>query len=131
MIDVVVAVFRDNEDRVLIVQRNFKKHHGGFWEFPGGKVAEKETRKQAIVRIIKDELKLDIKADRIFCQIPFFYPDEKEVNLIGIECNILDGEVKLSNYEDAQWVKIDELRKWKLILPDCRYFGSIEKRTGK
>ena len=25
MIDVVVAVFRDNEDRVLIVQRKFKK----------------------------------------------------------------------------------------------------------
>ena len=118
MIDVVVAVFRDDEDRVLIAQRNLKKHHGGFWEFPGGKVEEKETRKQAIVRIIKKELKLDIMADRIFCQIPFFYPDEKEVNLIGIECTIVDGKFKLSDYEDVQWVKIDELSKWKIILPD-------------
>lgn len=42
MIDVVVAVFRDNEDRVLIVQRNFKKHHGGFWEFPGEKLQKKK-----------------------------------------------------------------------------------------
>ena len=50
MIDVVAAVFRDDENRVLIAQRNIKKDHGGFWEFPGGKVEEKETRKQAIVR---------------------------------------------------------------------------------
>ena len=70
MIDVVAAVFRDDENRVLIAQRNIKKDHGGFWEFPGGKVEEKETRKQAIVREIKEELDLDISADRIFCQSP-------------------------------------------------------------
>ena len=46
MIDVVAAVFRDDENRVLIAQRNIKKDHGGFWEFPGGKVEEKETRKR-------------------------------------------------------------------------------------
>lgn len=118
MIDVVAAVFRDGENRVLIAQRNIKKDHGGFWEFPGGKVEEKETRKQAIVREIKEELDLDISADRIFCQIPFHYPDGKEINLIGIECTILSGNLKLLEHEDAQWVKIEELNKWKLTLPD-------------
>lgn len=126
--DVAIAVLRDDEDRVLIVQRNLKKHHGGFWEFPGGKLQEKETRKQAIVRIVKKELNLDIKANRIFGLIPFYYPDGKGVNLIGIECTILDGEIKLSDHEDAQWVKIDELKNWKIIMPDIGISAML--RTG-
>lgn len=118
MIDVVAAIIRDNENRVLIAQRNLKKEHGGFWEFPGGKVEEKETRKQAIVREIREELDIDIRADRIFCQIPFHYPDGKEINLIGIECTMLNTKMKLKEHEAIEWVKIDELHKWKLTLPD-------------
>ena len=37
IINVVAAVIRDEEGRILITQRNLKKAQGGLWEFPGGK----------------------------------------------------------------------------------------------
>jgi len=53
----VVAVALLAEDgRVCLQQRPMDKQHAGLWEFPGGKVEEGESREQAIVREIREEL---------------------------------------------------------------------------
>ena len=50
IINVVAAVIRDEEGKILITQRNLKKAQGGLWEFPGGKIEPGETKEDAIVR---------------------------------------------------------------------------------
>ena len=47
---VVAAVLRDERGRVLIAQRPAGKHMGGYWEFPGGKIAPGESGEQALAR---------------------------------------------------------------------------------
>ena len=56
---VALALF-DAEGRLLLQQRPTGKHHGGMWEFPGGKVEASEKPANALVREIAEELALVI-----------------------------------------------------------------------
>ena len=60
MINVVAAIIKNCEGKILITQRNLKKSQGGLWEFPGGKIEKGETREEAIIREIKEELTIEI-----------------------------------------------------------------------
>ena len=60
----VVAVrLVDVEGRWLLNRRPLEKHHGGLWEFPGGKVEAGETPAQALVREAKEELSVLIRIE--------------------------------------------------------------------
>ena len=48
MIDVVAAIIKNSDNKILIAQRNLKKSQGGLWEFPGGKIEPNETKEAAI-----------------------------------------------------------------------------------
>ena len=53
---VVAGALRDPEGRWLMHRRPPNKHHGGLWEFPGGKVEAGETPRIALVRELREEL---------------------------------------------------------------------------
>ena len=64
-IPVVALALCDGEGRWLMHERPKNKHHGGLWEFPGGKVETGEMPVNALVREIREELDLDLEADRL------------------------------------------------------------------
>jgi 8-oxo-dGTP diphosphatase len=53
---VVAAALTRADGRILVQQRPEDKHHGGLWEFPGGKVEPGETLEAALVRELDEEL---------------------------------------------------------------------------
>lgn len=53
---VVALALIDKSGRVLVQKRPENKHHGGLWEFPGGKLERDETLDHALVREIDEEL---------------------------------------------------------------------------
>ncbi|WP_066553149.1 (deoxy)nucleoside triphosphate pyrophosphohydrolase [Croceicoccus bisphenolivorans] len=53
---VVAAALIDEESRVLMHRRPLAKHHGGLWEFPGGKVESGEVPEAALCRELAEEL---------------------------------------------------------------------------
>lgn len=57
---VVAAAIRDETGRLLLQQRPAHKHHGGAWEFPGGKVEVNETPRDSLRREIAEELSLEL-----------------------------------------------------------------------
>lgn len=60
---VVAGALHDAEGRWLMHKRPLEKHHGGLWEFPGGKVDPGETPANALIRELHEELGIEIRAE--------------------------------------------------------------------
>ena len=56
---VVAGALRDKTGRWLMQKRPATKHHGGLWEFPGGKVEPGESARAALVRELNEELTIN------------------------------------------------------------------------
>ena len=70
---VVALALRDSGGRVLLQQRLPHKHHGGLWEFPGGKVETGENPRVALVREIAEELGIKMETTAL---APLLLADE-------------------------------------------------------
>ena len=56
---IVVAGVLQRDGKLLIGQRMASDRHGLKWEFPGGKVEQGETPKQALARELREELAIE------------------------------------------------------------------------
>lgn len=124
IIDVVAAIIRNDEGKILIAQRNLKKSQGGLWEFPGGKIELGETKEQAIVREIKEELNMDIVCENFFDKNTFEYPD-KTINLIALNCSMRNSFYEVLEHEQILWVTKDELKKYKFAPADIFFVNKL------
>ena len=117
MINVVAGIIKNDDESILIAQRNIHKSQGGLWEFPGGKIEQGETKEEAIVREIKEELKIDILLIRCVDEKVFKYP-EKTINLIAIECKYEGGTLIKTEHEAVKWVKPEEMKEYRFAPAD-------------
>ena len=117
MINVVAAIIKNGEGKILITQRNLKKSQGGLWEFPGGKIEKGETREEAIIREIKEELTIEINVESYLGEKIFEYP-EKSINLIALNCRVKSGNIYLTEHEEARWVEKEELNSFEFAPAD-------------
>ena len=72
-IEVVAAIIVKNGN-ILATQRGYGEFKGK-WEFPGGKIEEGESKEDALIREIKEELNADISIDRYLSTIEYDYPN--------------------------------------------------------
>ncbi len=59
---VVAVALVDSDNRVLIAQRPQGKALAGLWEFPGGKIEPDERPEDALIRELREELGIEVKA---------------------------------------------------------------------
>ena len=59
---VAAAALVDVDQRVLIAQRPPGKALAGLWEFPGGKIEPGERPEAALIRELREELGIEVKA---------------------------------------------------------------------
>ena len=57
--EVVCGIIEENQ--TYLIAKRGKGVHENIWEFPGGKIEHNETREEAVVREIKEELHLDVE----------------------------------------------------------------------
>ena len=126
MIDVVAAIIRNDEGKILIAQRNLNKSQGGLWEFPGGKIESGETKEEAIVREIKEELNMNIKVDSFFDEKIYEYPD-KTIRLIALNCSMISDSYEVLEHEDIKWISEDEFKAYEFAPADIYFIEKIVK----
>ncbi|MCB0377794.1 MAG: NUDIX domain-containing protein [Bdellovibrionales bacterium] len=56
----VVCALLYREQKILLARRPFEKHHGGLWEFPGGKLQKGEDAWPALQRELAEELGIQV-----------------------------------------------------------------------
>lgn len=105
-IKVVAAVIKRN-NKIFVTQRGYGEFKDG-WEFPGGKVEKGETKEEALIREIKEELDTVIKVDSYLDTIEYDYPDF-HLSMDCFVCSIVEGHLVLKEHEDSKWIKKEEI----------------------
>ena len=115
-IDVVAAIIK-SEGYYLLAKRNKDKYMGLKWEFPGGKVEQNETFKEALSREILEELNVNIQIHKKVAEER--YQDE-EINIVlhYYMCSLIDNDIVLSEHEAIEWVKKQDFLKYEFVPGD-------------
>jgi len=105
-LQVVAAVIRDG-GRIFATQRGYGEHKDG-WEFPGGKIEQGETPRQALAREIKEELDTEISVGEYLTTVEYDYP-AFHLSMQCYWCAIVEGTPVLKEHEAARWLDRDSL----------------------
>jgi 8-oxo-dGTP diphosphatase len=98
------ALVRDG--RVLASRRTEPPSLAGLWEFPGGKVEEGETDVQAVVRELREELRVEVEVGgRLGPDLPIRDTGVLRVYL----CRLVSGEPELVDHDAHRWLGPGEL----------------------
>ena len=106
----VVAAIIVNGTEILCLQRGPSKYDyiSHKYEFPGGKVEPGETREEALIREIKEELELDIHVQEHFLTVDHEYPDFK-ITMHGFLCQAGEARLTLHEHIAYQWLPAHQL----------------------
>ena len=105
----VIAAVIARDGKLLLCLRPALKRHGGLWEFPGGKVEAGETPQQALVRELREELRIEATVGTELARYEHEYPSGSRVHLLFFAIPAFTGEVKGQVFEQIQWVDVHRL----------------------
>ena len=121
-IEVVAAIIK-KQDKILITRRSYGEF-ADMWEFPGGKIELGESREEALIREVKEELELDINNLEYLTTVDYDYPNF-HLTMHCFICEICGGELVLNAHNDAKWVSLEELSTQKWVPADVEVVEKI------
>jgi 8-oxo-dGTP diphosphatase len=110
-IEVVAAIiYFDN--KILCVQRpkNKLSYISEKFEFPGGKIEQGETQKEALKRELMEELNIITDIKSLFLTVVHEYPDF-ELTMHSYICEVETKELILHEHIAQEWLALKELNK--------------------
>ena len=105
-LEVVAAIIKENE-KYFATQRGYGEFTG-WWEFPGGKIENGESKEEALKREIREELATEIEIDRFITTVQFDYPEFHLIMHCFI-CHITAGQPQLLEAKAAKWLDKNDL----------------------
>lgn len=121
-IEVVAAVIKKG-DKIFITRRSYGEFQD-MWEFPGGKIEVGETKEEALIREIKEELELDINNLEYLTTVEYDYTSF-HLTMHCFICEICGGSLNLNAHNDAKWVSLDELESQDWVPADVEVVEKI------
>ena len=112
----VAAAIIIQENKILVTQRGYGELKDR-WEFPGGKIEPGETKEQAIIREIKEELEADIEIICFLNTIEFDYPSFHLI-MHNFVCKDPSNHIVLLEHEAARFVTIEEMENIDFLPAD-------------
>lgn len=114
-LEVVAAIIKENE-KYFATQRGYGEFKG-WWEFPGGKIENGESKEEALKREIREELATEIEIDRFITTVQFDYP-EFHLTMHCFICHITAGQPQLLEAKAAKWLDKNDLESVEWLPAD-------------
>ncbi len=128
---VVAAALVDADGRVLLAQRPKGKQLEGLWEFPGGKVDVGERPEDALIRELKEELGIEVKAA---CLAPLTFAshayDDFHLLMPLYVCRKWEGFVRPLDGQALKWVKPKDMRSYPMPPADAPLIAHLQDLLG-
>jgi 8-oxo-dGTP diphosphatase len=131
VLTVVAVALVDADGRVLIAERPKGKRLAGLWEFPGGKLELDERPEEALIRELREELGIEVKAP---CLAPltfasYAYQDFHLLMPLFI-CRRWEGFVQPLEGQRLKWVKPKALRDYPMPPADTPLIPALVDLLG-
>jgi A/G-specific adenine glycosylase len=122
--DIAVSIIKF-ENRIFISKRGNTKFLPGLWEFPGGKIEKNESAEKAVIREVKEETNLHIKAPTYLGSIKHQYSH------FGVNISLFISYPKsiksLSIKQDFKWILFEDIDKYALPKANHKMLDIIKK----
>lgn len=105
-VEVVAAIIQE-KDKVFATQRGYGEFKDG-WEFPGGKIEPGESREEALLREIIEELDTEIEIIKYIDTVEYDYPNF-HLTMHCFLCKVIKGDLILLEHEACRWLSKEEL----------------------
>jgi len=122
---VAAALIRKGEE-FIICQRKEKDRFALLWEFPGGKCRKNESFKECIEREIKEELKIEIKVEKL---LGIFKDEDKNLKICVhlFLSSIKKGTPTPYDCKDFSWITLKEAKEYEFAPLDKKILLFLER----
>ena len=122
--EVVCAVIIKDK-KVFCTKRGYRGECAYKWEFPGGKIESGETKEEALLREIKEELNCDINIKEYLTTINHEYNTFNLTMHVYI-CEFINNDPILIEHIESMWCNKDELKKLDFAEADYKFLDMIK-----
>src|SRR5690606_30653381 len=105
-------------------------HMAGWWEFPGGKVANGESDAEALMRELREELGVESRAHRVITTLAHEYPD-RVVELMLWHASLVSGEPRGLDGQQLKWVDCQSLGSERLLPADLPLIPALQALSSR
>jgi A/G-specific adenine glycosylase len=109
--------------RFLILKRDNRKHLGGLWELPGGKIDYRESPEKALIREIKEECNVDVILGKNTDPIKHRY-SHFAITVRAFHCQLYNGKKVFSN-QPNRWITPQQIIKFPFPKANHKLFAKI------
>ena len=128
---VVAAALVDADGRVLLAKRPKGRQLEGLWEFPGGKIDAHERPEDALIRELREELGITVKAP---CLAPLTFAshayDGFHLLMPLYVCRRWEGFVQPLDGQTLKWVRPKDMRAYPMPPADEPLIPHLEDLLG-
>ncbi len=108
IVEVAAAVLQNPDGTFLLAQRPPDKIWAGYWEFPGGKIEPGETRYQALVRELREELGIEVTKAYPWITRLYTYP-HATVRLNFFRVTDWQGDLHPHEGQQVSWQRLPDI----------------------
>ena len=121
--EVVCAVIV-KDDKIFCCQRGPKGECAFNWEFPGGKIEPGETKEEALLREIKEELNCNINIEKFITTINHEY-NTFSLTMHVYLCSLKESVPILLEHKSSIWCDKDKLNELDFAEADYKSFPGL------
>ena len=130
MRQVVAAVIERGDRRLLIGQRRREDTSRLKWEFPGGKVRDRETLEGALARELREELGVTLAKCREIARVTHEYAHfGEQIEIHFFATAVAEEEIAPATFERVEWVLPRELGQYDFLAANRELIAHLA--TGK